>query len=351
MTLPPDRPHPIRDGDLMTDPTPTSRTSHRRGRTALIAAVAASFLGVSAFAALRPASADEGPEISLKAGDKKVIVSDRPLGTTGDGENGPAKPSDCIDDPIISLTCDAYRLHIDLDPNAEALNFVTLRLEYDTPTTPPLDAVAVGLKPLGAGDLDVGVWDISGPTPVLMAIAGAGSIYNPEIGAFEPEMSDYMVTVESKQAPVVGYTLTASFSNELFSTPFEALDPSLNGPEDRSSVRPTDNSGDGQLGAAPAPASSFGAFDDITPAPAYAGAALAPVAPLVADSDFAGFRTAVDDSLAPPTLSASAASVVVPKPKNPSGMLLVFWLVLVPLLLIGFVAAALRRRRPTALQG
>jgi hypothetical protein len=337
----------------MTDPTPTPtpRTPRRRGRLAVVAALAASFLGASAFAALRPASADEGPEISLKAGDRKVIVTDRPMGSSALGENGPSQPSDCIDDPTIALVCDAYRLHVDLDPNAEALNFVTLRLDFDTPTAPALTAVAAGFTAINAGDLDIGVWDMSGEKPVLMAVAGAGEPYSvPEIAAFEPTMTDYMVTVESTRAPIVGYTLTASFSNELFSTPFEALDPSLTGPEDRSSVRPVDSSGDGTIAPA-APALPATSFDDLTPPPEYASAALAPVAPIAADSDFAGFRTAVDDSLAAPQISAASASVVIPKPKHPSASLLVFWLLIVPLLLLGFVAAALRRRRPTALQG
>ncbi len=336
----------------------TPNLDRPRRRHLVVAGLLSSVLVVGTlFGVLRPAAADEGASISLKPGDRKVIVSTRPMGTTAVGENGPSKPSDCADEPDIALGCDVYKLHIDLDKSEGALNFLTLRLDFETPTTPSLSAVAVALRPINAGDLDIGVWDMTGAKPARVAVAGGGGAYDvPEIAAFEPLLSDYMITIESTRAPLLGYTFTLQFSNELFDEPFEALDPAL---ADRSggTNRPTDFSGQPVAAPPAAPAGSFdpgpsgSAFSDFNP-PAPTSAALLAPAPVLGDSDFAGFRSVVDNSLAPAQLSAeNAAAIVLPAAKDPGAPMLIFWLLVVPLILLAIFAAVMRRRRPTALQG
>jgi hypothetical protein len=344
----------MEDGARMIDrpdpPKPADLSRPRRRRTVVAGVlVMATFVAASVFTVLQPAGADQGAELVLKPGDKKVIVSDRPMGSTGIGSNGPASPMDCAEDPTIATACDVYPLKFELDTTEGALNFVSIRVDFETPTVPSLSLVAAANVPINAGDLDIGVWDISGEEPTRMAVAGAGEPYKvPEIAAFEATMSEYLLTIESTRAPLLGYTLTLTYSNELFDAPFEALDPAL---ADRSGPgeAPTDLSGAQPPAAAADPIVDTG-FADLTPPPAVSGGQLLAPAPVIADSDFTGFRSVIDDSLAPTEFEAETAAAVLPTPEDPGAAVLLFWLLVVPFLLLGFVVAVLRRRRPAALQ-
>jgi hypothetical protein len=333
----------------MTDALIAPPRPRRRRHLAIATLLAVALAAGTAAGLLQPAAADEGPEIVLKSGDRKVIVSERPMGSSGVGTNGPSDPMDCADVPEIAVSCDVYRLKIDLESSEDALNFLTLRVDFETVVVPSISAVAVALVEIGAGDLDIGVWDISGEEPALMAVAGAGEPYKiPEIAAFEPEHPEYLVTIESTRAPILGYTLTAAFSNELFETPFEALDPALQDGSQSADPAPFDDSFDRPAPAALDPIDE--GFAEVTPPPAFTGSELLAPAPVVADGDFAGFRSVIDDALAPPAIDAETAAAVLPKAKAPGTAVLLFWLLVVPLLLLAFVVAVLRRRRPTALQ-
>jgi hypothetical protein len=327
-------------------PLSRSRAADRRW----IAVVAGGLCGVAAIVGFGlSASADDGGSLSLKPGDSVVVEQTRPMGSSGIAV-ADHTPEACRDDPTAAQSCDVYRVHFEIDTNPDAFNFARFQADFDTPTTPGLPLVATGLVEINAGDIDLYLYDVTGPEPVAVDLPGATAAYMvPQIAAFEPKVKDYDLVVVSTRAPLLGYTLKVDFSNELFDAPFEALDPAT---LDRSGDRPVDVS-------APRESSSSGSVDasvtfiDAPPVasdlPAVAAApALQPVG---TDTDFAGFRGAVDDSLAGAPLVQRAASAAVVRAKAPAAPMVVFWLLVAPLVLLGAFAVWMRRRRPSALDG
>jgi hypothetical protein len=313
---------------------------------AIVVATVAS-MGAMALMTFEPAAANDGGVIRLSPGDTKTITVTRAMATSGEGAGGASVPDDCRNDPQISIVCDAYRLQLDLDTSPGALNFLRFELNWETQRTPPLAAAVLGLNPINNNDLDLRFYDISGPKPAAMTVDGAAAPYTvPEIAAFEARLPTYDFTIESTRGPVLnGYTLTIQFSNELFTSPFEALDPAADG----SFTQPVDASGE-QPGA-PVTALPSAGFDSTAPSGGFnATSVVAPSsAPVQADSDFTGFRGGVDDALSGNLAAfSSGAAAQQPLLRSPSWLLVLFWLVLAPLLLAAVAAWYLRRRRTAA---
>ena len=316
----------------------------------LLAWVAATVCGTASIAAFgMAASADDAGEYTLKPGQQVVLESTRPMGTNPLGAGQDHTPEACREDPSASVACDTYRFHFELDPSAEAFNFVRFQLDYETPRTPPMPVVAAGLTSVNVADLNLYVYDITGEEPVEVEVTGATAAYEvPAIAAFEPKVRDFDVVVVNTRGPLLGYTFTIDFSNEVFGSPFEALDPSL---VDRSADRPVDLSATPPA-AAPAaiePASPSGGLSLPNPvADAVASVAPASVRPVAPDTDFAGFRGSVDDAVgaAPQIQRTQPVAFTAPAPSAP---IVLFWLLAVPLAVLAAIWAWMRRRMPSEL--
>ena len=304
------------------------------------AAVATAVVTGLALGATLPAGAEDGGVIKLKSGEAKQVVSERVL--VGNppaqlaGPGAPASPEDCRGaDPAVEVSCDVYRLEIDLSDDPDALNFVRIELNWDTTRAPSLQAVAAGTFEYNAADLDAIIWDVSGEEPEPVTAGGAGELFIvPEIAGFEARSRVYDVAVWAGRAPVLGYTMTVSFSNETFSAPFEALDPAFadgfEQPGDFSSGSFIDATNDYDFNVAPAVA-----VPSLDPPPAAVGT----------DGDFSGFGSSVDNQL------TGALATFRPNREvefefgdPPSALAVLFWMLIAPLVIAALIVLFLRRR-------
>jgi hypothetical protein len=317
-----------------------------RAARRLALAVFTAVVAVTTVVAVLPASAEgELAVVELKPGD--VVKRTFQSANVNDGGNFIA-PADCRDD---APTCDVIRVRLDRDRSEDALNFLRVELTWDGGAqAPSLVLVVAGLGAGPVNDLDMYVYDEEGAKVEGTGGASAGTL---EVAGIVAEKDVYDLVVNQFTGATTEYTMEFIFSNELFESPLESLDPSLRDASG-SGPAPVDRSGAAFSPAASAPAASVsfvdvpgGGADSVGLEPSVGAAALVPVD---ADADFSGFRGAVDDALeGAPLRAVSSASVRTAEAEPPATAVVVFWLLLAPLALLVGVVLFLRRLRPAAL--
>jgi hypothetical protein len=281
-----------------------------------------------------PISADYGPIAGSWPGGQDDLVVVEPYDCFTPA--APSVPEDPTNphtpDGAFAAACDNIPLKI-IPPNVKDEDDWILELEVSFP-----DPSGEGLA-----DFDIYLYDnkqikaLDGEDGYTRVANGPGTT-NPEpIKLFEPDLGDYNLVIVNFAGVNAGYTLTAKLSNTVFTAPFELLAPSFrfsdledDGPvEDLSGVEdpvtPFDFSAEPADGIVPA-------------APTFGQVAALP------DDDFRAFpATDFDETIsAPPIVARPAASLAPLKPA--SAPVVLFWMVLVPLALLGVAAVLMIRR-------
>jgi len=244
-------------------------------------------------------------------------------------------PEQCKQQPY----CDVIPLEVALPPTLQKADefFVSVKLEWKTQR---IDGVSAGgneyVKPTDVNDLDLYVWnDPVGEEPVQQSATST----NPEsLRLFRPSKGKYSIVVFNYSGPNTGYKLTVEYKPEHIVPPFESLAPDFTPVATPAEpvVAPVEPEAPPVL-----PIDTSGA--DVTPTTLPAPPAEAKPAPLTPvaidpDPDFSNFADdAFDDQLAAPSTDVLTEKQVkaVGPPKPASATSLVFWLAIVPLLLLG----------------
>ena len=246
-------------------------------------------------------------------------------------------PEQCRQAPF----CDVIPLEVVLPPTLKPADefFVSVTLEWKTER---IEGVSAGgneyVKPTDVNDMDLYVWDEPiGEEPANQAATAK----TPEtLRLFRPSKGKYSIVVFNYSGPNTGYKLTVEYRPEHIESPFESLapdftpietppvpfEPPVEAPED-TPVLPIDTSGEDVTPTTLPPA----------PPAESAPAPLTPVA-IEPDPDFTNFADdAFDEQLAAPTTDVLTEKQVkaVGPPKPASAGSLIFWLAIVPLLLLG----------------
>jgi hypothetical protein len=236
--------------------------------------------------------------------------------------------------------CDVVPLEVVLPPTLKPSDefFVTVSLEWKTQQLPATDYT----KAQDINDLDLYVWN----DPIAedqMPAQASGTAAQPEKARlFRPAKGKYSIVVFNYMGPNTGYKLKVEYKPEAIVPPFESLAPEFN----PSVPPPAPFEPPVELPEAPPvlPIDTSGMEEETPPVTAppppveAAPPALTPVA-IDPDPDFTNFADdAFDEQLAAPTTDVltekQVKSVGPPKPASTSS--LVFWLAIVPLLLLAF---------------
>jgi hypothetical protein len=299
-------------------------------------------LALASGAVAVPAGADgEQAVIELKPGD----IVKRTISSVNVNDGGQMiAPADCRGDE--APTCDVIRVRLHRDTSEDALNFLRVELTWDGGAQPPdLALVVAGLGLGPVNDLDMYVYDEAGNRIEGTGGASAGEA---EVAGILADQDVYDLVINQFTGSTVEYTMEFNFSNEVFESPFESLDPAL---RDGSAPPPADLSASPDVPTVePSPGPTPASFEALpVPSPAPATAAVSAVVPAV-DADYAGFRGAIDDQLeGGKPLLATPSTASRPAPPAPGALVLLFWLVAVPLAVLALTVGALRRSRPAAL--
>lgn len=234
--------------------------------------------------------------------------------------------------------CDVIPLEVVLPPTLTKSDefFVTVQLEWQTSQAPGVDPYT---KPQDVNDLDLYVWDDPVAETGMPAQMSSTAAQPEKLRLFRPSKGKYSIVVFNYIGPNTGYKLKVEYKPEAIVPPFESLAPEFNAPftvpesfeppvelPDAPPTLPIDTSGVGETPPVTAPPPPV----EITPP------ALTPVA-IDPDPDFTNFADdAFDEQLAAPTTDVltekQVKAVAPPKPASTSS--LVFWLAIVPMLLV-----------------
>ena len=309
-------------------------------------AVSGVLLGLLALTPAMPVSALDQANNTIRVTENQTVEK----------EFGPlamANPAPGTPDPVPKFNtpeackqaayCDVIPLEIVLPPTLKKSDefFVTVSLDWKTDKLP---GVKVGeaeyTKPTDVNDLDLYVWDDPVNEEGVPTQQSATGAIPEKARLFRPAKGKYSIVVFNYLGPNTGYKVKVEYKPEAIVPPFESLNPDFNPvatppapfeppvelPEPETPTLPIDTSGvDTTPTTLPPPP------PEVKPAP------LTPVA-IDPDPDFTNFADdAFDDQLAAPTTDVltekQVKSVGPPKPASASS--LVFWLAIVPLLLLG----------------
>ncbi len=244
-------------------------------------------------------------------------------------------PEMCKQQPF----CDVIPLEVVLPPTLKPADefFVSVTLEWKTGR---IEGVSAGgheyVKPTDVNDLDLYVWDDPiGEEPANQAATAK----TPEtLRLFRPSKGKYSIVVFNYSGPNTGYKLTVEYRPEHIESPFESLAPDFMPIE--TPVTPFEPPVE-DLGPVELPVDTSGQdFTPVTqPTAPPAESAPAPLTPAVIDPDpdFTNFADdAFDEQLAAPTTDVLTEKQVkaVGPPKPASAESLIFWLAIVPMLLL-----------------
>jgi hypothetical protein len=314
-----------------------------RGRRLAGFAMSGVLLGLLALSPAMPVSALDQAASGFRIGENQKVEKEfAPI----PGQNplpGLPAPAPKLNTPETckqAAFCDVIPLEVVLPPTLKPSDefFVSVTLDWKTDR---IDGVSAGgneyVKPADVNDLDMYVWnDPVGEAPVQQSSTAT----HPEtLRLFRPSKSKYSIVVFNYAGPNTGYKLTVEYRPEHIVPPFESLAPELNAvatpPEPF--VAPAEE----PQGPPVLPIDSSGA--DVTPptvppAPP-AESKPAPLTPVAVDPDpdFTNFADdAFDQQLAAPTTDVLTEKQVkaVGPPKPASATSLVFWLAILPLLLL-----------------
>lgn len=250
----------------------------------------------------------------------------------GQSEDLHATPPDCTNP---TPYCDTIAVDIELPADADPADefFLTFKMTWVDPTGE------------GLTDLDAFIWDDKQTTGTgYSEKATAATAANPEgtklfVGGIRRFNA---VVVLFSGVNDGGYTLEFELLKAGFERPFESLAPSFGGgssarpkpaPSEPSGPPPVDRSGDDRQDAAPAAGPDSALLPDIAVLP---------------DAAFDTFGTGgFDEAIAAPSAARPASNTR--SDAEPVGaVVLLFWLGVVPLLLVGTLVFAMTRRRAIA---
>jgi hypothetical protein len=324
-----------------------SRTSG--ALAALIALVAT----VLTFAA-PGASGLEQPRVTLVP-NQKLVNDYFPLIGNNPGATVDASTTVSTDICSKATACDVIPLTVP-DPKDEDDFFVTITLNWDTaevPNVPVLGDTAVN-------DLDLWIVDDpfnenAGPDEDGFHYKSAGTD-EPEIVQMYRPIGNFNIIVVNATGVNTGYRLTFNWTTDRPPTIFESLPPAFTGGGTRPAPAATPAKPVTPLAAPVAPIVEDDAAPLLPSVPVTAAQAprpdLSAGVTATPDSSFSsGFGDApsLDQELAGPAAQPFVPAAVV-KPKAPSNLTLLLWLLFLPLALLAIAAAVLNRRRSSMLQ-
>jgi hypothetical protein len=287
-----------------------------------------------------PAAADgEVATFHFKPGDN--VTSTIESTNVPDAASNFITPADCTG---TAPTCDVVRVYLERDPSPDATNFLRVELSWDNGPSAPAVVVAVAaLSPTYANDIDMYIYDADGKR---LKDSGGLSANQIEVAGITATTPYYDLVISQFTGATTQYTLKFSYSNELFTAPFELLDPAFN--DGSTFTPPVDHSGT-VPSSAPLQAASPAAGSFADPAPGIATSISLTPAVVAADTDFTGFRGAVDDKLGAPIFATPAAQTTA-RVKSPALPEVLFWLVMFPLALALGIFILGRRRQAAAVR-
>jgi hypothetical protein len=309
-------------------------------------AVSGVLLGLLALSPAMPVSALDQANNTIRVTENQTVEKEfGPLAMSNPapGVPDPAPKLNTPDACKQAAYCDVIPLEIVLPPTLKKSDefFVTVSLDWKTDKLP---GVKVGeaeyAKPTDVNDLDLYVWDDPVNEEGLPTQQSSTGALPEKARLFRPAKGKYSIVVFNYLGPNTGYKVKVEYKPEAIVPPFESLNPDFSPvatppapfeppvevPEPETPTLPIDTSGaDTTPTTVPAPPA------EAKPAP------LTPVA-IDPDPDFTNFADdAFDDQLAAPTTDVLTEKQVkaVGPPKPTSASSLVFWLAIVPLLLLG----------------
>jgi hypothetical protein len=321
-------------------------------------AMTAALLGLLSLTPAMPVSALEQAASTIRVTENQTVEKDFGPITAADPLPGLPAPAPRLNTPDTckqATYCDVIPLEVVLPPTLRPSEefFVAVSLEWKTERVPGVSAGGADYtKPQDVNDLDLYVWnDPETEEPVQQSATAA----QPEkLRLFRPSKGKYSIVVFNYLGPNTGYRLRVEYKPEKIVPPFESLAPDFNpvATPPVPYVPPVDLSE-----APPAlPIDTSAPVETPTPVPAPpAEAAPAPLTPVAVDPDpdFTNFADdAFDQQLAAPTTDVLTEKQVkaVGPPKPASTSSLVFWLAVVPLLLVAAAGFWLSRKGSAVLK-
>ena len=304
-------------------------------------ATTAVLFGLLALSPAMPVSALDQAANTIRVTENQTVEKEfAPLPTMNPlpGAPAPAPKLNTPDTCRQATYCDVIPLEVVLPPTLKKSDefFVTVSLGWTTQQLPATDYT----KAQDINDLDLYVWNDPVAETGEPAQAGATAAQPENARLFRPSKGKYSIVVFNYMGPNTGYKLKVEYKPEAIVPPFESLAPEFNPsvpppvpfeppvelPE-APPVLPIDTSGTEETPPVTAPAPPV----EATPPPSLTTVAIDP------DPDFTNFADdAFDEQLAAPTTDVltekQVKSVGPPKPASTSS--LVFWLAIVPLLLL-----------------
>jgi hypothetical protein len=331
-------------------------------RARLLAGFAAggALLGALALSPAQPVAALEQSNGAIRVTENQTVEKEYgPIAIPNPAPTpGPAPRTNTPENCKQATYCDVIPLEIVLPPDLQPRDefFVTVTVDWQTDQLPGIKVgEAEYKKPEDINDLDSYVWtDPPGEEPIP---GGATEKHPEETRMYRPVLGKYSIVVFNYGGPNKGYKVKVEYKKENIAPPFELLapgfDPVFPVPE---SLAPPVELTEPETPAPPARSPSVPATPPgAAPAspPGQTPAPLTPVA-IEPDPDFTNFADdAFDDQLAAPpardVLREKRARAVGP-PKPASSPTLIFWLAVVPLLLLAGGGVWLSRRGSAVLR-
>jgi hypothetical protein len=324
--------------------------SFRRGAGLATTAVLLALLSLTP---ALPVSALDQAANTIRVTENQTVEKDFPPLASAEPLPGLPSPAPRLNTPDRcrqATYCDTIPLEVVLPPTLKPSDefFVSVALEWKTQALP----ATAYTKPQQLNDLDLYVWE---DPQTDMPIQQSSTDAQPEqLRLFRPAKSKYSIVVFNYLGANTGYKLRVTYKPEKIVPPFESLAPDFNpvATPPVPTVAPVEESQPPTV----LPIDTSGQAETPTTAPAPPPEAKpAPLTPVIVnpDPDFTNFADdAFDQQLAAPTTDVLTEKQVkaVGPPKPASTSSLVFWLAIVPLLLVAAAGFWLSRKGSAVLK-
>lgn len=308
-------------------------------------ATTAAMLALLALSPAMPVSALDQADSTIRVTESQTVEKDfGPLASMNPLPNLPSAPPPVpvpewnTPETCRQVTyCDVIPLEVVLPPTLKPADefFVAVTLSWETSQVPATEYS----KAQDVNDLDLIVWDDPVAEDGQPAQAGASAAQPESLRLFSPRKGKYSIVVFNYLGPNTGYKLKVEYRPERIEPPFELLPPEFTAPV----TYPTPFEPPVETPDAP-PTLPIDTSDNPEPEPFVAPGppvetpppALAPVT-IDPDPDFTNFADdAFDEQLAAPATDVLTEKQVkaVGPPEPASTSSLVFWLAIVPMLVV-----------------
>jgi hypothetical protein len=300
-------------------------------------------LGLLALSPAMPVSALDQSNNTIRITENQTVEKDYgpiAMPNPAPGLPAPAPQSHTPEACRQATYCDVIPLEIVLSPTLQPRDefFVTVYLDWKTEQLPGIKiGEAEYRKPEDINDLDLYVWN---DPPAEEPVQRGSTAARPEQARFfRPDKGKYSIVVFNYGGPNSGYKLKVEYKKEDLVPPFESLAPDFTPVASPTEpFVPPVEAIEPESPTLPIDTSEFDTPPATTPAPP-AEAPPTPLTPVAIDPDpdFTNFADdAFDEQLAAPTTDVLTEKQVkaVGPPKPASASSLVFWLAIVPLLLL-----------------